>query len=485
MKKILTITLTAFLLAVSSCQKYDDSALWTELEAQAKRLAALEAWQATVNGNITALQGLVNSLNQRYITDVSAFTTPEPGGYTISFNTGAPLYIYNGNNGAKGDKGDTGNKGDKGDTGATPQIGVKEEPAGSGVYYWTLNGNWLLDGGQKIRVTGDKGDTGNNGDKGDTGVTPQLRINATDFWEICTNGTCANAADWTSTGVKATGPQGEQGAQGDAIFAANGVNATHNDYVVFTLANGETITLLKYKNLDIVFAQPAMFNWSETKTVGFTTSGNATAVKVLDVPADWTISVTRSGSAGTLTVTAPARTETVLEALVLVSDAAGNTLWRTLRLMTFAAASAQTWTFGSSPIVWSDAIQLPECNKTSFTSSTNTPQCRSYTLGTNTWYYYNTTYYKSLSDRLCPTPWKVAGNSDYTALRGNTTAAQLVSVWGAGGYVTDSGVYAASTHGHLWSNYSPLHTLTYSAADGFVYNTYYYGSQGFQVRCVK
>jgi hypothetical protein len=90
MKKLLTITLTAALLAISGCEKYDDSALWSEVSSQSKRLAALEAWQATVNGNITALQELVNALqNQRYITDVSAFATPAPGGYTISFNTGA------------------------------------------------------------------------------------------------------------------------------------------------------------------------------------------------------------------------------------------------------------------------------------------------------------------------------------------------------------------------------------------------------------
>ncbi|MDR1342148.1 MAG: DUF4988 domain-containing protein, partial [Prevotellaceae bacterium] len=131
MKKFLPLLLTATLLAVGGCTKYDDSAVWEalykqqlELGAQASRIAALEA---AMNHNITVLEGLVDAVQrQRYITDVSAFTAPEPGGYTISFNTGAPLMLWHGA---------------KGETGATPQIGVKLHTDGR--YYWTLNGQWL------------------------------------------------------------------------------------------------------------------------------------------------------------------------------------------------------------------------------------------------------------------------------------------------------------------------------------------------------
>jgi hypothetical protein len=48
--------------------------------------------------------------------------------------------------------------------------------------------------------------------------------------------------NWTTTGVKATGDQG------DAIFAKDGVENTHEDYVVFTLADGTAkIKLPKYQ----------------------------------------------------------------------------------------------------------------------------------------------------------------------------------------------------------------------------------------------
>jgi hypothetical protein len=54
---------------MSDCKDYDDSKVWDNLydlqlaqEEQARRLAALEAWQTTVNGNIDALQGIATAL---------------------------------------------------------------------------------------------------------------------------------------------------------------------------------------------------------------------------------------------------------------------------------------------------------------------------------------------------------------------------------------------------------------------------------------
>jgi hypothetical protein len=314
MKKFLTIILTTALLAASGCRQYDDSALWDEMNSQAARLAALETWQATVNSNITALRELVNALEaHRFITDVTEFTTPAPGGYIISFSAGAPITITNGEAGAQGD---------------TPQIGVAED---DGVFYWTLDGAWLRNGsGDKIPVTGKEGPAG---------ITPQLRINAsTNEWEACTNGVCATDADWTSLGVKATGAKGDKGDRGDAIFAANGVKYYDDDaydYVEFTLANGTTtIQVPKYRPLGITFTQPAPFLISETRHVNFTTTGNAATVKVLDVPAGWTVTVqfTKAAAAGTFTITAPGNCANEGEAVILISDAAGKTVMHTLTL---------------------------------------------------------------------------------------------------------------------------------------------------------
>jgi hypothetical protein len=76
-----------------------------------------------------------------------------------------------------------------------------------------------------------------------------------------------------------------------------------------------------------------MFPLSETNKVSFTTQGNAVAVKVLAVPTGWTVIRTGTVNAGTFTVTAPA-IGSVGDAIVLISDAAGNTVIRTLELAT-------------------------------------------------------------------------------------------------------------------------------------------------------
>jgi hypothetical protein len=522
MKNLLTIILTAALLAVSGCTKYDDSALWDEVNSQAARIAALEAWQATVNSNITALQGLVNALqNYRYVTDVTTFTDPAPGGYTITFNTGTPVTIRNGANGedgADGKDGTNGTNGTNGTDGSTPLLGVAKDT--DNIYYWTLNGSWLLDGsGDQIPVTGAKGDKGEDGedgkdgkkgDKGEDGkdgekgkdgedgtdgITPQLRINPnTNYWEICTNGACTEEEDWASTGTKATGDPGAagaQGPQGDAIFAANGVNNANADYVVFTLAGGETtIQVPKYRELGISFTPPELFLPGETKTVGFTTTGNAAIVKVLDIPAGWTVAVARAGSAGTFTVTAPAAAVPSSEALVLISDDAGNVKMRSLTLpAVLYAASTQTWTFGGSTLTWSDAIRIPDCNKNSFTASDTEPDCRSYTdEGANTWYYYNWPYVIQNATVLCPSPWHVPTQSDFNTFKSNTTGSALGSEWGYGGFASGSsmsyptyGYYCSSTeYSH---NTSYAYRLEYSGVNLVV--TFDLKPNGYQVRCVK
>ena len=69
------------------------------------------------------------------------------------------------------------------------------------------------------------------------------------------------------------------------------------------------------------------------------------------------------------------------------------------------AASTKTWTFGEQ--TWSDAIHIPECNKSSFTERYYETQCRSYTQGANTWYYYNWLYVNKHAARLCHSPWRV------------------------------------------------------------------------------
>ena len=168
-----------------------------------------------MNTNISSLQTIVTALqNNVYVTG----TTPlmkdgKEIGYTITFSKGNPITIYHGKDGQDGEDG------------ITPTISVKKDT--DGVYYWTLNGEFIMVDGGKIQAEGKDGTNGTNG------TTPQFKIE-NDYWFVSYD----NGANWTQLG-KATG---EDGIGGDSMFS--GVDyKTSTDYVIFTLADGTQIKL--------------------------------------------------------------------------------------------------------------------------------------------------------------------------------------------------------------------------------------------------
>ena len=188
-----------------------------------------------MNTNIEALHTLVDALEKRdYVTNVSEVrSNGEVIGYTISFGNSDTITIYNGKDGADG---------------YTPQIGVMKDT--DDIYYWTLDGEWLLDAnGSKIQangVNGTDGTNGSNGTNGTNGITPQLKIE-NDYWYVSYD----NGATWVQLG-KATGNDGLNGENGDSIF--NSV-AQDDEYVYFNLADGTMITLPKHDKENIQFEE--------------------------------------------------------------------------------------------------------------------------------------------------------------------------------------------------------------------------------------
>lgn len=244
----------ACMFGLSSCgDDYDDSELRGDIENLESRITAIEEWQKSVNTDIRSLQNLVEALEDKdYVT---AVTPLEDGtGYVISFLKSGNVTIKNGE------------QGEKGEDGTTPVISVKQDSDGK--HYWTVNGEWLLDNGNKMPVTGEKGDKGDKGDKGADAIAPQVRINTdTNLWEISTDG----GKTWTSTGIKATGDKGntgEQGPQGDAIFAKDGIDYTSDhDNVIFTLVDGTKITLPRTSALTVGFKSYETFMLTLTTNV--------------------------------------------------------------------------------------------------------------------------------------------------------------------------------------------------------------------------
>jgi hypothetical protein len=153
------------------------------------------------------------------------------------------------------------------------------------------------------------------------------------------------------------------------------------------------------------------------------------------------------------------------------------------------AASTQIWTFDDQ--TWSDVIHCPECNKETFEYSFTEPQCRSYTEEGKTWYYYNWKYVNANKNTLCPSPWRVPTESDFSTLISDTTItySTLIDAWGYGGYALGTSLFEVDTDAFYWSSTANGTNYAYNLGldrsgnlDLASGNHKYYG---FQVRCVK
>ena len=266
MKRLFTICLLLLATLFCGCHDaYDDTLVWDKLNNHEERITALEELCKKMNTNISALQTLVTALQE---SDTIASITPiteggEVIGYTITFTKSQPVTIYHGKDGANGADGKDGANGADGKDGAdgyTPVIGVRQDA--DGIYYWTLDGEWLLDSdGNKIKaegtdgkdgingedgkdgVNGEDGKDGINGEDGKDGITPQLKIEE-NYWYVSYD----EGATWTQLG-KATGEDGingengqdgADGKDGDSFFSA----VTYDqENAYFTLADGTVITI--------------------------------------------------------------------------------------------------------------------------------------------------------------------------------------------------------------------------------------------------
>ena len=289
---LITGCIAAFLclIAVGCSDDYDDSALTGRVDNLENRDASLEKRCEQMNSNIEAIQKLVDAAqNNISITSVTPLT--EGGvniGYTIKFTKGDPITIYHGQDGKDGQDGadgEDGADGQNGQDGITPIIGVKQDT--DGIYYWTLNGEWLTDeGGAKVKAVGmdgkdgqdgqdgadgedgqdgADGQNGQDGKDGQDGVSPQLKIEE-GRWLLSMD----NGASWQDLG-QATGADGQDGQDGiNGEDGKDGINGdsffesvdytTSVDYVLFTLTGGTVLKIPTWYAFDQLQARCDQFN---------------------------------------------------------------------------------------------------------------------------------------------------------------------------------------------------------------------------------
>ena len=201
------------------CGQYDDSELKSDINDLKSRMAALEKQCKNMNENLTSLQAIVDAI-QKQDGIVSVTDLPDGQGYSVKFVSGKVIYLYNGKNGTDG---------------VTPKISVRKDS--DGIYYWTVDGDWLIVDGKKVRAVGLDGKDGQSGNDGKDAVTPQLKI-VDGFWYISYD----NGKYWTKLG-KATGENGKDGQDGndgDVFFKSVTVE---DGYAVFVMNDSEQTTL--------------------------------------------------------------------------------------------------------------------------------------------------------------------------------------------------------------------------------------------------
>ena len=273
--------------AVVGCS-YDDTALWREMEQVKDRVTSLEEAVIKTNEDIVALQTIVDALQKNlYVVSV----TPTTEGYTILFSDNTSATITNGKDGAN-----------------APIISVREDEDGN--YYWTIDGEWLLVDGERIRANGLDGENGANGSKGEDAIAPQVRINeTTKEWEISTDG----GITWLSTGVVAegkdgaigsNGENGTNGANGDSLFKS--VDTSNANYVVITLADGTVLRLARYDEsapMFIIVNVPEVAQIEYGSTEVFAVEARNIADYVMNTPQGWSAYYEE----GILSITAPTK----------------------------------------------------------------------------------------------------------------------------------------------------------------------------------
>ena len=273
------VWLTILCVALAGCKDdFDDSELRKQIADLNGRLTSLEKLCAQMNTNISSMQTIVNALQQNdYITGVTPIT--EGGnttGYSITFAKNKPITIYHGKNGSS--------------------LSAKKDA--DGIYYWELNGSWLLDDeNNRMKVSG---------------VTPQLKIE-NEHWLVSVDG----GKTWDDAGT----------ATRDPLFKE--VDNSAEDFVKFVFADGTEVQVPKKDTFAISFSEPLPLKISAGETVEITytlSQGNEKTLVKTVCSNGWKAVVNKQdNTSGTITITAPDPI-TDDEILVFVSDGKEKTV---------------------------------------------------------------------------------------------------------------------------------------------------------------
>lgn len=262
------IILSLVCTAVMAMSCYDDTKVWEKIDSLETELAQLKDQVNSVATIVSALE------KNNYIKSV----TEVAGGYEIEFTKGEKVTIKDGKDGAD-----------------APEIGAVKDV--DGIYYWTLDGEWLLDASGK-KVPAGMGQ-------------PKLKTE-NGQWFISADG-----SNWALIGPDV------------ACTIKNVVVA--DDVVTFTLADGTAVAIPVVKALDITFDIPEVSIYgAESVEFSYTITGGTDKNRVAAMCSAATAVVTPT-DANTGVITIGSLTGEDFECTVFVTDGVERTIFKTLK----------------------------------------------------------------------------------------------------------------------------------------------------------
>lgn len=269
----IALAVVAGLLNTSCTQEFDPSYLEQQIKDLDNRLTQLETTVKGMNSQIADLQTIVRSLESNsHILSIDQKSDET----VITFSNGKTVVIR---------------------TSAAPQAPVIGVKAVDGVYYWTLDGEFLLGSdGNKLPVSGKDGVNGTDGTNGTDGHTPVIGVKQSGddlYWTVDGEFLLDSAGNKVIASYKNGGS-----AAGDSIFKSVKVE---NGVVTITLNDGNSFVIpMKAAASLRIEANKLHFSAGEAKEIHLDLT-NIAGVTVTDRPDGWRTSI----SGNTLKVQAP------------------------------------------------------------------------------------------------------------------------------------------------------------------------------------
>ena len=239
MKKFILSTCAVVIMTLSACSEKDEGPLGNtddKKDEQYKEVCD------QVNTNIESIRSLVGLLKGDDI--IESVTPIKEGdkevGYIFGIAPNQSISIY------------TDNKT------ASPAIGVKPDDIGD--YYWTLNGEWLLDdAGKKIFCNG-----------ASYSILPKLKVEDGN-WMLSVD----NGKTWKNIGQVSSSNQ-----ENNKIFKK--INISENVFVIFTFYDDTNLIIPREPELNIMFSEEnqILIKPNSTIEIDYTITGKTDGLKV-------------------------------------------------------------------------------------------------------------------------------------------------------------------------------------------------------------